>query len=134
MGSFDGWAVLIQACAPIIVALAGIMPTIINNRKKTQASIDELRNSLNAHIKEEEADKVRRARMRIIRFNDDLCANVEHSESFFEDILDDVDTYEAYCAAHPDFKNGRGNVAMDHVKAVYAKLKTSGKFLTFKEG
>lgn len=132
MGSFDGWAVLIQACAPILVALAGIVPTIINNRKKTQASIDELRAALDAHIKDEEADRARQARQRIIRFNDELCANVSHSESYFEDILDDVDTYETYCAGHPDFKNNRGKAAMDHVKSVYTKLKNSGKFLTFK--
>lgn len=132
MGSFDGWAALIQACAPILVALAGIVPTIISNRKKTQASIDELRETLNAHIKDEEEDKARQARLRIIRFNDELCADVEHSESYFEDILDDVDTYETYCAGHPDFKNNRGKAAMDHVKEVYTKLKKSGKFLTFK--
>lgn len=132
MDNLAGWLGVLQACAPILVALVGIVPTIINNRKKTQASIDELRETLDAHIKDEEEDKARQARLRIIRFNDELCANVEHSESYFEDVLDDVDTYETYCAEHPDFKNNRGKAAMDHVKEVYTKLKNSGKFLTFK--
>lgn len=132
MDNLAGWLGVLQACAPILVALVGIVPTIINNRKKTQASIDELRETLDAHIRDEEEDKARQARLRIIRFNDELCAGLAHSESYFEDILDDVDTYEAYCSAHPDFKNGRGKAAMDHVKAVYVKLKNGGKFLTFK--
>lgn len=132
MDNLAGWLGVLQACAPILVALVGIVPTIISNRKKTQASIDELRETLDAHIKDEEENKARQARLRIIRFDDELCAGLAHSESYFDDILDDVDTYEAYCSAHPDFKNNRGKAAMDHVKEVYTKLKNSGKFLTFK--
>lgn len=132
MQNLAGWLGVLQACAPILVALVGIVPTIINNRKKTQASIDELRATLATHIREEEDDKARQARLRIIRFNDELCANIAHSESYFEDILDDVDTYEKYCADHPDFKNNRGKAAMEHVKDVYTHVKNKGGFLTYK--
>lgn len=125
----DGLISVLQACAPILVALVGLIPTIINNRKKTQASIETLQKTLDAHIKEDEDDKARQARLRIIRFNDELCENRLHSESYFEDILDDIDMYEAYCDKHPDFKNGRGKAAMQHVKATYAKVKNKGGFL-----
>lgn len=132
MDNLAGWLGVLQACAPILVALVGIVPTIINNRKKTQVSIDALGARLDAHIKDEENDKARQARLRIIRFNDELCAGLAHSESYFEDILDDVDTYEKYCESHPDFKNNRGKAAMEHVKDVYTRVKNKGGFLTYK--
>lgn len=129
MDTFTGWAAILQACAPILVALVGIIPTIISNRKKTEKSIDTLQATLNAHIKEDEDDKARQARLRILRFNDELCAHVPHSESYFEDILDDIDFYEKYCASHPTFRNSRGKAAMEHVKTTYTKVKSRGGFL-----
>ena len=79
----SGLISVLQACAPILVALVGLIPTIINNRKKTQASIETLQKTLDAHIKEDEDDKARQARLRIVRFNDELCENRPHSESYF---------------------------------------------------
>ena len=127
------WLGVVQACAPILIALVGIIPTLISSRKKTQESIDELDKKLDAHIKTEEDDKMRQARLRIIRFNDELVEGRPHSESYFEDILEDVDTYESYAATHPDFKNNRGEAAMKNVKEVYEKVKRKGGFLIQKE-
>lgn len=155
---------LITACAPILVALVGIIPTVISNRKKTQKSIEDLQEStkkdmetmkaaikatqesaksdmermqatLDAHIREDEDDKARTQRYRILRFYDEMCEDREHSESHFEDILDDIDSYEKYCAAHPTFRNNRGRVAMEYIKTMYGKIKSGGGFLTHdKEG
>ena len=50
----SAWVTILQACVPILVAIVGIVPTIISNRKKTQKSIDELQSTLNNHIKEDE--------------------------------------------------------------------------------
>lgn len=133
MGHVD-WLAVLQACVPILVAMVGIIPTIIGNRKKTEKSIETLQNTLDAHIKEDEDDKARQARLRIIRFNDELCEHRPHSESYFEDILDDIDMYEAYCDAHPGFRNNRGHTAMEHVKSTYARLKNKGEFLAHPQG
>ena len=133
MEHFNGWAAILQACAPILVAIVTIIPTIINNRKKTEKRIETLQKTLDNHIKEDEDDKARQARLRILRFNDELCAHVLHSESYFEDILDDIDYYEKYCASHPTFRNSRGKTAMEHVKTTYTKVKNKGGFLTPQE-
>ena len=132
---------LMTACAPILIALIGLIPTIVSNRKKTQESIREsqdatkkdmtrMQTTLDAHIREDEDAKARNQRYRILRFYDEMCEHREHSESHFEDILDDIDDYEKYCAAHPQFRNNRGRVAMEHIKASYAKIKARGGFLT----
>lgn len=132
---------ILKACAPIFVALIGIIPAILANGKKTRDSaqaqteatqnqIAEVNSALRAHIKEDEDDKARNARYRILRFYDELCEGRRHSESHFEDILDDIDRYEQYCSTHPDYKNSRGRVAMKNIQLTYERLKTEGKFLT----
>lgn len=130
------WIAIIQACAPIFVALVGIIPTIISNRKKTDEAIKQteetikrVQTTLDAHIREDENERARNQRYRILRFYDEICENRRHSESHFEDILDDISDYEAYCAKHPDFKNNRGEIAMQQIQEVYKKIKSEGRFL-----
>ena len=132
---------LLTACAPILVALVGIIPTVISNRKKTQESIkasnkamekrmDKMQATLDNHIHEDEDERARNQRYRILRFYDEMCEHRDHSESHFEDILDDIDDYEKYCLSHPEFRNNRGKVAMEYIKTMYGKIKSSGGFLT----
>lgn len=131
---------ILTACAPILVALVGIIPTVVANRRKTDASIREtneavrqqvstIQTTLNAHIREDEEEKARNQRYRILRFFDEMCENRKHSESHFEDILDDIDCYEKYCDSHPEFRNGRGRMAMDRIKTAYVEIKAKGGFL-----
>lgn len=131
------WVSVLQACVPILVALVGIIPTIISNRKKTDATLKQTQDSiaamqrtLDAHIKEDDDERARSQRYRILMFYDEMCENKSHSESHFEDILEDIDEYEKYCDLHPGFKNNRGKVAMEYITEVYKKLKKSGGFLT----
>ena len=59
------------------------------------------------------------ARRRILRFNDELLNNIRHSQEYFNDILDDIDTYEKYCKAHDEFKNNRTVMATENIRRVY---------------
>ena len=129
----EGIVGILTACAPIFVALVGIIPTVISNRKKTQESIEKVQKTLDAHIKEDEDEKARNTRYRILRFYDEMCENRRHSESHFEDILDDIDAYERYCNNHPNFRNSRGHVAMQNIKDTYGRLKSNGGFLKHEE-
>lgn len=135
---------ILTAVAPILVALVGIIPVITSNRKKTETSIedaikstdkriDKIQTTLDKHIKEDEDDAARNRRTRILRFYDEMCENKRHSENHFEDIMDDIDQYRLYCDKHPDYKNGRGKIAMQYIEDTYDKLKKTGGFLTHKE-
>lgn len=136
------WLVkLVTALVPVIVAVVTIIPTIISNRKKTEQSIkdmtdatdkrvDKLQDSFDSHIRDYDATKASSQRYRILRFYDEICEGRKHSESHFEDILDDIDAYEAYCAAHSEYHNNRGHVAMQYIRDTYAKVKAKGGFLT----
>lgn len=69
------------------------------------------------------------ARTHILRFNDELYNHVDHSKEYFDQTLEDIDTYEKYCTDHPDFKNQRTVFAEDNIKSVYKKLTEEHKFL-----
>ena len=129
--------VLLGVIGNIAVALIAIIPTIISNRKKTEQSIkdmteatdkrvDKLQSSFDQHVEDYEAAKAASQRYRILRFYDEVCEGRKHSESHFEDILDDIDDYDTYCDAHPKFKNNRGHVAMQYIRDIYAKVKAKG--------
>ena len=124
------WLAVLQACVPILVALVGIIPTILSNSKKTNDSIKNLQTTLDKHIREDEDEKARNQRYRILRFYDEICDGKRHSESHFEDILDDISDYEQYCQKHTDFKNSRGAIAMKEIEETYRVVKKNGKFLT----
>ena len=136
------WIVaLIGGIAQIIVAAVMIIPTIISNRKKTEQSIkdmteatdkrvDKLQSSFDSHVTDYEAAKAASQRYRILRFYDEVCEGRKHSESHFEDILEDIDEYEQYCDTHPKFKNNRGHVAMQYIRDIYGRVKAKGGFLT----
>lgn len=148
MDKFSFLLGILQAFAPIFIAIITIIPTIISNRKKTQDSISELKAELKAdikesnddieavkqslatHIREDEDSKNRQARIRILRFYDEICEGKKHSENHFEDILEDIDDYESYCQAHPEFRNNRGKTACEYIKQIYQKVKTENSFLT----
>lgn len=132
---------------PVLVAAVTIIPTIINNRKKTETNIramvdeikednqrindkvDALSNQFAEHVREDEDNNAKQVRIRILRFYDELCEGKLRSENHYEDILDDIDYYEQYVIKHPTFKNNRGEAAMSYIRECYHTVKENGGFL-----
>lgn len=133
MDWLEFWLGVLKEIAPILIAIITIIPTIRNNRKKTEESIQEVKNALDKHIKEDENEKASSKRYRILRFYDEICEGREHSESHYEDILEDIDDYELHCNKHPEFRNNRGKAAMEAIKETYQELKRTRRFLTMKK-
>lgn len=77
------------------------------------------------HTKERE---IISARTHILRFNDELINGIPHSHEYFLEIMDDVASYENYCDAHHDFKNGRTSQSCENIKHTYEKLWEKGEF------
>ncbi len=68
------------------------------------------------------------ARTHILRFNDELLNDVEHSHEYFLQTLDDLKTYDDFCKDHPNFANGRTIQAADNIKRTYERLFDNHKF------
>lgn len=68
------------------------------------------------------------ARTHILRFDDELLNGVPHSQEYFRQQLDDIDTYEQYCSKHEKFRNSYTTIAAEHIKTTYMKLLEKGEF------
>ena len=68
------------------------------------------------------------ARTHILRFNDELINGVQHSQEYFRQQLQDIDTYESYCRKNPDFQNSYALMAIDNIRSTYRKLMEKGEF------
>lgn len=93
--------------------------------------VKELNDSFERHISLAEEEKIRDARARILRFNDEVLLNRKHSKEHFEEILQDIDMYEKYCNDHPNYKNNKAVFAIDTIKEVYKKCLKDKDFLVY---
>ena len=94
--------------------------------KRLTAEVDILK-------KEEELERARQARQRILRFNDEILFNKRHSKEHFDEILDDIDTYEAYCEAHEDYENNKAVLAISTIREVYKECLRDHYFLIYEK-
>lgn len=76
---------------------------------ESQKKLIERMDSLNLEVKEvaRSVDETRAiaARVRILRFGDELQEGRMHSKDTFDQTLLDIDNYERYCREHAEFKN-----------------------------
>lgn len=117
------WSVLARAIGKemnkdMMEKLEAVQTDVKNLKEKH----DDLRNRMD----KDDADE---CRTRILRFSDELRRGVEHSEEFFNQILDDISDYERYCAEHPEYKNSKAVNAIAEIDKVYQKCMEKNSFL-----
>lgn len=98
-------------------------------QREMSLSIRQISNSLRDEHDEREENDIKNARVRIIRFNDELLKGDKHSKTMFDNILIDCSDYEKYCLDHPHFKNNVATEAIEHIKRVYRKREENNDFL-----
>lgn len=76
-----------------------------------------------------EEGKAETARYRIFRFDDEISHGVKHSEEHFNQMLEDIKTYEQYCSDHPNFKNGKAPFAISNIRKTYQKCRDNKSFI-----
>lgn len=78
---------------------------------------------LNSVEQNTELSNIQNARIRILRFADDISSEkTSHSKEHYIQILADIDTYEEYCFAHPEFPNKRTKISSKIIADSYAEL------------
>ena len=108
--------------------LWGLIQYLINRKDKTGEKLDSIIQAVHEISERVDANSATLARTHILRFDDELINNVQHTREYFQQILDDVDTYEKYCATHPDYKNNMCTMAIEHIRRVYGKLQDNRGF------
>ncbi len=69
------------------------------------------------------------ARIRILRFSDEIRRGLKHSQESLDQALSDVTTYEHYCDDHPKFENQKAVGACEHIKKEHARCLAENDFL-----
>ena len=104
-----------------------------NFSKSINSRIDDLSHKVDDLEKAEELERVRFARQRILRFNDEILCGQRHSKEHFDEILDDITLYEHYCNDHEDYENNKAVLAIKTIKRVYDQCMTTHDFLSPKK-
>lgn len=102
--------------------LWGVIQYLISRRDRTAEKLDRLTDLVKEVSDRVDTTNATNARTRILRFDDELINGVHHSKEYFQQILEEIDTYEVYCGKHPDYKNSACTLAIEHIRHTYTKL------------
>lgn len=89
----------------------------------------ENRKKLDDHIRVDDERAADMHRAKILRFNNELLRDIPHTREEFIEILSDIDGYEAYCRAHPEYQNNRAVHAISNISRVYDERLQKHDFL-----
>ncbi len=93
------------------------------------AQLAEISDKLDAHIYEDDKNDAKRARVRILRFADEILQGELHSKEHFDEILEDITEYNRYCARHPEFPNDKATISIAHIESTYRTRMEKNDFL-----
>lgn len=91
--------------------------------------LEQLERRIDTMEYQREREKMAAARIRILRFGDECTRGVPHSEEYFNQVLDDINSYESYCNAHPEYKNAKAVLTIERIKEIYTDRLENGDFL-----
>ena len=114
--------------------LGRIIGRSINGEMMKQVSdmnlkVNNIQGEVQTIQKEAELERVRQARQRILRFNDEILFDKRHSKEHFDEILSDIDIYEDYCRTHEDYENNKAILAIATIREVYKDCLKTHDFL-----
>lgn len=90
--------------------------------------VNNIETKLETHIADNKQERAADYRARIIRFNDEIMEEKTHTKEYYDNILEDIDKYEAYCNSHPDYPNNKAVMAIHNIKAKYEEHMENNSF------
>lgn len=91
--------------------------------------VGKLENDVQTIKKNTEEHEAKSARVRILRFGDEILHNVKHSQEHYNQVLLDITEYEEYCRQHPEFRNNVTGITTKRIMATYEKCLKDNSFL-----
>ena len=93
---------------------------VIARMDKMETKVDNLEKEMGKMKDADEERDAKNARIRILRFGDEVLHGVEHSKEHFDQILLDITEYNLYCKDHPNFQNDMTVMTTQQIKKSYA--------------
>ncbi len=94
-----------------------------------EKELREIKTRLNAHIESDARRAADGHRARILHFTNELLRGIEHTKEEFIEALADIDAYEDYCRANPDYPNNRAVLAIKNIQSSYMERLQKHDFL-----
>lgn len=145
IGSYAAWSVVILVAVSGLIQIAPIKvnPWSTVARRFGQAinhdllskidglekDVAELRKVGDAREAKEDERNAKAYRMRILRFGDEIRHGQLHSAEHYNDVLQDITEYEAYCVSHPGFKNQKAQSTIKLIAKAYEEHMRKNDFL-----
>lgn len=110
---------------PILIAIIGstgfwqLIHALMEKRSGTAAKLDKLESMIQCLSDKGDERSAVSARIRILRFSDELQEGRLHSKDSYDQCLADITEYELYCAGHPDFKNNQTARTIAYIQRNY---------------
>lgn len=102
---------------------------VLKELEEVKARQNRNQEQLESHIKKDDNRNADRRRTRILHFNNEVLRDIPHTKEEFVEILADIDAYERYCEANPDYKNSRAVYAIKNICRVYDERLEKHDFL-----
>lgn len=110
-----------------------VLLAILNRRWQQKDKLEEIKQKLLEHCRQDDERHMKQCRTRILRFNDEVIRGMHHTKEHFGDVLDDITEYTTYCDNHREFKNEKAVLAIENVRRTYAICEQKNSFLTGRE-
>jgi predicted metal-dependent hydrolase len=117
------WSALAKAIGQAVNA--DVLKRVDDFEKK----LDDMSRQLDTMRTEEEERNAVECRIRILRFGDEILHEKKHSKEHFDQIMQDITSYEHYCDAHPNFPNNSTVITAQIIKETYHKRLENHDFL-----
>lgn len=92
---------------------------VIEKLDRLEAMQKETRERLDEHIYTDDRRTADIHRTQILRFNRELLRDPPHTHEDFIEAINNIDYYERYCKAHPEYENNRAVMAIANIKRCY---------------
>lgn len=109
--------------------LVTLVQFLINRHDAKKGELSKIKQEINSLREEIREDQATTARVRILRFSDEMLHGEKHSKESFDQALQDIDKYTKYCHSHPDYENARAKAAIAHISSAYEDCLKKDTFL-----
>ena len=117
--------------APVKINPWSSLAKIVKNALYADIStrLNGIETKLDAHVTMDDRRTADAHRARILHFNNELLRDIGHTREEFFEVLTEVDAYEDYCRAHPEYPNNRAVLAIENIREVYKERQKKHDFL-----
>ena len=96
-----------------------VLKEVREMRKEMTQSLETMQKEIEKLTETVDENEAKAARIRILKFADEVFMEMNHSKDSFDQCLSDITFYEKYCDNHPKFKNHQTGETCKYIDEVY---------------